>query len=48
MDAGSYHTLNVEIGTNISIIKDHWKNDQLQRIQDAEEAKAPESCDCGS
>jgi protein pelota len=38
MDAGSYHTLNVEIGTNISIIKEHWKNDQLQRIQDAEEA----------
>lgn len=38
MDVGSYHTLNVEIGTNISIIKEHWKNDQLQRIQDAEEA----------
>ncbi len=38
MDTGSYHTLNVEIGTNISIIKEHWKNDQLQRIQDAEEA----------
>ncbi|AKB27290.1 putative cell division protein [Methanosarcina siciliae T4/M] len=38
MDAGSYHTLNVEIGTNISIFKEHWKNDQLQRIQDAEEA----------
>ena len=38
MDAGSYHTLNIEIGTNLSIIKEHWKNDQLQRIQDAEEA----------
>ncbi len=38
MDTGSYHTLNVEIGTNISIVKEHWKNDQLQRIQDAEEA----------
>lgn len=38
MDSGSYHTLNVEIGTNISIIKDRWKNDQLLRIQDAEEA----------
>lgn len=38
MDVGSYHTLNVEIGTNISIIKERWKNDQLQRIQDAEEA----------
>lgn len=38
MDAGSYHTLNIEIGTNLSIIKERWKNDQLQRIQDAEEA----------
>ncbi|HWQ48944.1 MAG TPA: mRNA surveillance protein pelota [Methanosarcina sp.] len=38
MDVGSYHTLNVEIGTNLSIIKEHWKNDQFQRIQDAEEA----------
>ena len=38
MDVSSYHTLNVEIGTNLSIIKEHWKNDQLQRIQDAEEA----------
>lgn len=38
MDVGPYHTLNVEIGTNISIIKELWKNDQLQRIQDAEEA----------
>jgi protein pelota len=38
MDTGSYHTLNVEIGTNLSVIKEHWKNDQLQRIQDAEEA----------
>ncbi|AKB73730.1 putative cell division protein [Methanosarcina lacustris Z-7289] len=38
MDTGSYHTLNVEIGTNISIVKEHWKNDQFQRILDAEEA----------
>ncbi len=38
MDAGSYHTLNIEIGTNLSIVKEHWKNDQLQRIKDAEEA----------
>lgn len=38
MDVGSFHTLNVEIGTNLSIIKEHWKNDQFQRIQDAEEA----------
>lgn len=38
MDAGSYHTLNIEIGTNLSIVKERWKNDQLQRIKDAEEA----------
>jgi protein pelota len=38
MDVGSYHTLNVEIGTNLSIVKEHWKNDQFQRIEDAEEA----------
>jgi protein pelota len=38
MDTGSYHTLNIEIGTNLSVIKEHWKNDQLQRIHDAEEA----------
>ncbi len=38
MDAGSYHTLNIELGTNLSIFKEHWKNDQLQRIKDAEEA----------
>ncbi len=38
MDAGSYHTLNLELGTNLSIFKEHWKNDQLQRIKDAEEA----------
>lgn len=38
MDVGSYHTLNVEIGSNLSIVKEHWKSDQFQRIQDAEEA----------
>lgn len=38
MDAGSYHTLNIEIGTNLAIVKEHWKSDQLQRIKDAEEA----------
>jgi protein pelota len=38
MDVGSYHTLSVEIGSNLSIVKEHWKSDQFQRIQDAEEA----------
>ncbi|MDP2766820.1 MAG: mRNA surveillance protein pelota [Candidatus Methanoperedens sp.] len=34
IDAGAYHTLNIEEGTNLSIIK-KWKNDQLERIQEA-------------
>lgn len=34
MDIGAYHTLNIEEGTNISIIK-KWKNDQLERIKEA-------------
>lgn len=37
MDAGSYHTLNIEEGTDISIVK-VWKGDQLERIEEAEAA----------
>ncbi len=35
MDAGHYHTFNVEEGLDISIIKT-WKKDQLERINEAE------------
>ena len=35
MDIGQYHTINVEEDTKISIIK-NWKNDQLERLNDAE------------
>ncbi|MDG6244457.1 MAG: mRNA surveillance protein pelota [Methanolobus sp.] len=35
MDAGHYHTFNVEKGLDISIIKT-WKKDQLERIDEAE------------
>ncbi len=35
IDAGAYHTLNIEEGTDISIIK-RWKNDQFERIKEAE------------
>ncbi len=35
MDAGHYHTFNVEEGADISIIKT-WKKDQLERIDEAE------------
>ncbi len=41
IDAGAYHTLNIEEGTNLSIIKE-WKNDQLERLREAElAAKRP-------
>ncbi|MFB3766338.1 MAG: mRNA surveillance protein pelota [Methanotrichaceae archaeon] len=35
MDIGSYHTLNIEVGTDLSIIKHHWRHDQFQRIEEA-------------
>ncbi|WP_406670342.1 mRNA surveillance protein pelota [Methanolobus sp. ZRKC4] len=35
MDTGSYHTLNIEDGTNVSIVKT-WKKDQVERIDEAE------------
>jgi len=34
IDLGSYHTLNIEVGTELSIIK-HWRADELQRIEEA-------------
>lgn len=42
LDTGTYHTLNIEPYTELSIIK-HWKSDQIERIRDAiEAAKLPE------
>ncbi|MCX9011164.1 MAG: mRNA surveillance protein pelota [Candidatus Methanoperedens sp.] len=35
IDLGAYHTLNIEEGMNISIVK-KWKSDQLERIKEAE------------
>ncbi|MGM0771232.1 MAG: mRNA surveillance protein pelota [Halobacteriota archaeon] len=35
MDAGYHHTLNIEEGTVLSIIK-HWKKDQVERVNEAE------------
>lgn len=35
MNTGAYHTLNIEEGSDISIIK-RWKKDQLERIKEAE------------
>lgn len=37
VDLGAYHTLNIEQSTELSIIKE-WKNDQLERIREAEAA----------
>jgi len=37
MDTGSYHTLNIEDGVNLSITK-NWKKDQLDRVNEAEAA----------
>jgi protein pelota len=34
VDTGSYHTLNIEVGSELSIIK-RWRPDQLQRIEEA-------------
>jgi protein pelota len=34
VDLGCYHTLNIEVGTDLSIIK-RWRHDQLQRIEEA-------------
>jgi protein pelota len=34
IDVGSYHTLNIEVGTDLSIIK-RWRPDQFHRIEEA-------------
>jgi protein pelota len=35
MDVGAYHTLNIEVGTDLSILKYHWRRDLLARIDEA-------------
>ncbi len=35
MDVGAYHTLNIEVGTELSILKYHWRPDILARIDEA-------------
>ncbi len=37
LDAGAYHTLNIEPYSELSISK-HWKSDQIERLRDAIEA----------
>jgi len=41
-DLGSYHTLNLEQGDSISVIKDHWRAPTLERVRRAvEDSKRP-------
>ena len=41
-DAGSYHTLNLEVGSQLKIVKDRWEAFDRRRIKQAvEEAKRP-------
>jgi len=41
VDAGSYHTLNIESGTQLSIVKT-WRRDQVERVNEAvKESKRP-------
>ncbi|MCK9442193.1 MAG: mRNA surveillance protein pelota, partial [Methanothrix sp.] len=35
IDVGAYHTLNIEVGTDLSILKYHWRPDLLARIDEA-------------
>jgi len=35
---GNYHTLNIDTGKELSIIKEEWKREQLTRIEDAVKA----------
>ncbi|MGD1060812.1 MAG: mRNA surveillance protein pelota [Methanomassiliicoccales archaeon] len=41
-DLGAFHTLNLELGDNISIIKEHWRDSTLERIKRAiDDSKRP-------
>lgn len=44
IDESGYHTINIPVGKELSIIKEEWKDEQLKRIREAEEAaKRPET-----
>jgi protein pelota len=36
-DVGSYHTINVEVGEQLSIIKEHWRPSDMERVRHAVE-----------
>ncbi len=38
VDEGSYHTLNIEPGKDLAIIKERWRPEQIKRIEDAVKA----------
>ncbi len=37
---GSFHTINVESGTKLEIVKDHWSRQQLRRLDEAASRKS--------
>jgi protein pelota len=41
-DLGAYHTLNLEVGDSITVIKQHWRSSTLERVRKAvEDSKRP-------
>jgi len=43
---GSHHTISLEQGSTLTIIKEHWLQFQLDRINDAAESKGPKILAC--
>ncbi len=41
---GSHHTINVEVGSTITIIKDHWPRYLLKRLEEAEKTSGNPVC----
>ena len=44
VNLGSYHTFNVEQGSTLTIVKDHWPRFMLERIKEAEKAGQSSVC----
>ncbi len=43
LDESGYHTINITVGKELSIVKDVWKDDQIKRIREAEKtSRRPE------
>ena len=44
VDIGSYHTINVETGDTLTIIKEHWPKFVLDRLKEAEKSQLRPMC----